>query len=1606
MSETTSGSGRDLVEQLLESFLARLRRGERPSLEEYAARCPERADEIRELFPALVEMEQLKPAVEAATGPVARPSQSPEARVPPAAPHPDRLGDYRILRVIGQGGMGVVYEAEHETLKSRVALKVMHPRFRTENTYVRRFQTEARSAARLHHTNIVPVFGFGEHDGVCFYAMQYIAGVGLNHVLDDVRRLRGALDGPSQTSDVGERGDQQTSPLDASLSAATQGLLTGRFAAAPAEAGGASSAPTLAAGSDGTDRASFAVALDESAPSLAAAPHSGSTSSSALAGQPESTYFREIARLGAQVADALDYAHRQNVIHRDIKPSNLMLDAQGNVWVTDFGLAKLIEGEDLSQSHDLVGTLRYMAPERFQGVTDRRSDIYALGATLYELLSLRPAFAEPDQVQLIRKIANDAPPPMRQHDPRIPRDLETIVLRVLSKDPKDRCDKSGELRDELRRFLEGRPTRWRRVGPVEQFRRWCKRNPWLAAANITAATLTTILAIGSTIAAWIYRDQLHKLDNEQNKTRMNLTRALNAERTANDRLGQTQKAEREAQFALGKSLLSEGAALQHSGLIGQRFASLDRLARAAEVLRDSPEGRGQLPELRDHAIAALGLSDLRPRWQRTIGRAEAIACDRQLKRYAIMEDRTAETVVRRLDDDRELLRVPRPARSFAYPGLEFSSDRRYLLVSFSVAEREGWLDVWNVERRVQVKHERAGCRAWHPDAPWLVFTQPGKDGLAVWDLDRDREVKRVRTDFQPVVLQFDFKGERLAMRSSEEPHRLQVIEWHTGRTLATWTGQIGTEDMSWSRDGRLLAIANSNGQVFVWNVERGQLASVLQGHTDKVVVCRFATTGTLLVTHSWDGTTRFWDAATGDSLVRMEGQDFQGFSPDSRLLASRRDTTLGLVDVAHGQEVCTLNPGLIGNRATPRDSGFAYAADFSPDDRLAALATPAGVHLYDVRSGELLAELKTGDAGSVLFEPQGRAVITYGPRGLFRWPMRRDLENEPNVMRVGPPELLHEVSPHLAWPKAAWLPDQRTLAMIDNVNASVLLLDTKHAHPARSRTRMLSSGENRRMRSIAVSPDGHWAAAGGWKDRGIYVWDLRRGRLERILGTSDDHSLISSWAAFDPGGRWLVASKSDSDNDGYCFWEVGTWKPGPIVPRLNHVGWDRPAFSPDGHLMAVVASPQQIVLVEAGTGRTVVHLSPLQSALKFPLAFSHDGTRLIAATIQNTALMWDLRRIRTQLRSMDLDWDQPPYPSSEHSSVGMPPIRSIRVIGEILEPSARRAAELAALDRRLADHPEDGDALIERGWIRLRMAKAAEAVADLERGLRHRPNDTDALFLLAEAHRKTSNIAAARTAVERYLALAPEDVEARLFRGQMARRLDSLQEAVDDFSQALDANPDRPVVRFDRAQANLRRGRFQNAVSDLNVLIRRYPGDAELYHMRSQAHLRLGDRDKASADLKKVGEMIAGDAQQLNNLSWRLATDAPHLRDPKRALELARKAVALTPNTSMYLNTLGVALYRAGKFAEAETTLDKSLAAGDGGSDAFDLFFLAMARYKLRKINQARADFDRAIRWRRDHRALRSQENDELDDFQAEAQVLLDHQPPELPAEMFAPRGS
>jgi serine/threonine protein kinase len=449
---TDSDSQVDPLAELADEFMERYRRGERPALSDYVGRRPELGDQIRKLFRALVVLEDV------------RPSSSPEP--PLRAGPPERLGEYRILREIGRGGMGVVYEAEQESLGRRVALKVLPPRALANDREVSRFQREARAAARLHHTNIVPVFGVGEHDGTHFYVMQYIEGRPLDQVLVELRRLRTGAD----TADPSASGHPSAEDVARSL------------------------------WQDGFRGPEDDKVKEEAEPSSSATPspcHHVTLSSSG----PHRAYARTVAHIGAQVAEALEYAAGQGVLHRDVKPSNLLLDVWGIVWLTDFGLAKATGTEDLTGKEDLIGTLRYMAPERFEGHADVRSDVYALGLTLYELLALRPAFDEPVRAQLVRQIAAAEPPRLDRLDPTLPRDLVTIVHKAMAREPADRYPTPAALAEDLRRYLDDQPIRARRAGPAEQVWRWCRRNPTVAALVGTALLLFVLLVGGGAWAA-------------------------------------------------------------------------------------------------------------------------------------------------------------------------------------------------------------------------------------------------------------------------------------------------------------------------------------------------------------------------------------------------------------------------------------------------------------------------------------------------------------------------------------------------------------------------------------------------------------------------------------------------------------------------------------------------------------------------------------------------------------------------------------------------------------------------------------------------------------------------------------------------------------------------------------------------------------------------------------------------------------------------------------------------------------------------------------------------------------------------------------------------
>ena len=381
------------------------------------------------------------------------------------------LGDFRLLREVGRGGMGVVYEALQISLRRRVALKVLPFAAAIDPRRLERFKTEALTAAHVQHERIVPVHAVGCERGVHYYAMQFIEGQSLAALISELRCVRDE-DGSRPSSAGGEPGNRT----------AARDLRVG-----PGEPG-SSDEVTLAATTISRERLS-----------------------------DRSRYFDRVAGLARQAALALEHAHQAGIVHRDVKPGNLLLDLRAQLWITDFGLAQVIGDHGLTFTGELLGTLRYASPEQVlarRGIVDHRSDIYSLGATLYELLTLRPPFEGRDRNALIQEIACDDPPALYELDPSIPASLETIVLKALRKDPADRYGTAQEMADDLQRFLEHRPILARRPTPAERLRAWSRRHPSLVGIGFVALIL---LSAASTVSTALVRREQAKTLAEQRK---------------------------------------------------------------------------------------------------------------------------------------------------------------------------------------------------------------------------------------------------------------------------------------------------------------------------------------------------------------------------------------------------------------------------------------------------------------------------------------------------------------------------------------------------------------------------------------------------------------------------------------------------------------------------------------------------------------------------------------------------------------------------------------------------------------------------------------------------------------------------------------------------------------------------------------------------------------------------------------------------------------------------------------------------------------------------------------------------------------------------------
>jgi len=494
--ERATDSGVRLA-QVLEEYLAGLEAGTPVSRTGMLAKYPELAEDLEG---CLASLEFIKRAT-------ATSQAGDREEGLPGKP----LGDFCLLREIGRGGMGVVYEAEQVSLRRRVALKVLPFASVLDPRQLQRFKNEAQAAAALDHPNIVHIYSVGADRGVHYYAMQYIEGQTLAQVIQDLRARselghvaegRPSLSQGTVAIPSGRATPPDRKPVDDRTESYAAGVQPPQ-AARPAPAGAAPEEVHSPA-ADTTPHAQDAISTG------------GSTRSPG--------FFRAVAHFGIQAAEALDHAHQVGVVHRDIKPSNLMVSASGHLWITDLGLATTRRDPSISMTGDVVGTLRYMSPEQILGdrrMLDHRTDIYSLGLTLYELITLRPVYASENRQEVVRQVVEDEPPPPRRFNAAIPRDLETIVLKAMAKEPQARYTTAQEFADDLRRFSTDQPIHAKRPALLERASRWTRRNRRLAVATLVFLVLAMIgLSVSLVLIAEKRTEAVEALDRAEEQRRL------------------------------------------------------------------------------------------------------------------------------------------------------------------------------------------------------------------------------------------------------------------------------------------------------------------------------------------------------------------------------------------------------------------------------------------------------------------------------------------------------------------------------------------------------------------------------------------------------------------------------------------------------------------------------------------------------------------------------------------------------------------------------------------------------------------------------------------------------------------------------------------------------------------------------------------------------------------------------------------------------------------------------------------------------------------------------------------------------------------------------
>lgn len=901
-------------------FLARFRAGERPGAEEFSARYPELGSELRERLEVLAVRELF-----------AGGAAGDRDRTAAGGEEPSKIGPYRLTRELGQGGMGRVYEASHVETGKRVALKIL---FNARDAkQFERFDGEIETARSLRHPGIAGLEESGrDARGRPYYTMTLVEGRSLDQLIQELRRLRFQERRRSQTRPDRDGADPGTRTMG--LRQMLEGD-SGEFADADADAEGEAETSASASangrprGDDWNGVSELALRLWNGA-LISEGGAAGCRFDDSLEGDARRAdrYFRSVAWTMAGMCEAMAHAHGRGIVHRDIKPSNLILDHAGKLWITDFGLAKALRDTRLTQTGDIVGTLRYMAPERFSNVFDARSDIYGIGVTLYELTTLHTVHDSVDQKRLIQWVMEEEPPRPRQLDARIPKDLETVILKAMAKSPRDRYGTAEELRRDLLRFAGGEPVRARRPSAWRRMLSWAERNPLKAGLSLaTAATVAvSAAAVCLSLMAAVAESREKSRINAELERSLARSESLRAELAGALTKSQELRAEADRSREEAEARYREANRNLYLGRINQANLSLamNNSSETIRTLSEAARGVEKTPGERGWEWGYLWnqsrmqLAALSPPIDGATPMALAFSPDRRFLAagfgsHFLSGQGSVEPggiAVWNAGRWSERARVRRASGSVV--GLAFSPDgTRLAALSRRVAGMENprfpdygqdtieihdmasWtlLSAWNVPRGLADRFGRTPL-AFSEDGSRLIRISPG-GGLEFRDAETGKPLGTREFPGRKATMFARLGNTGLYAMVSAKPN--EVFVWDEATDEVRMLDRLGglASSLTSSGDGSLLSVTSESSQATVYDVATGLPRFSVSAHPGGARGSAFLPRGDRLVTVGDDRTLRVWDAEEGGSLGVLRGHTAMAVSvavsPDGRFVVTGGD---------------------------------------------------------------------------------------------------------------------------------------------------------------------------------------------------------------------------------------------------------------------------------------------------------------------------------------------------------------------------------------------------------------------------------------------------------------------------------------------------------------------------------------------------------------------------------------------------------------------------------------------------------------------------------------------------------------------------------------------